>query len=180
MDPLCLPFSSPLRCFWASTALLRVTIICSFYWCIDFLLFFTFPVMSDSLRLRGLQHSRLPCSSPTPGACTDSCPLSQWYWIILSSVSLSPPALNLSQHQGLFQWVSSSLQVAKVLELQLQHQSFQWVFRTDFLYDGLVWSPCCPRDSQKPSPAPWFKSIFSIAIGHSSWGILWMMLLWTF
>ena len=47
---------------------------------------------------------------------------------------LSPsPALNLSQHQGLFQWVDSSHQVAKVLEIHLQHQSFQWIFRTDFL-----------------------------------------------
>ena len=53
------------------------------------------------------------------------------------------PALNLSQHQGLFQWISSSHQVAKVLELQLQHQSFQWIFRVDFLQDWLVWSPCC-------------------------------------
>ena len=43
----------------------------------------------------------------------------------------SPPALSLSQHQGLFKWVSSSHQVAKVLEFQLQHQSFQWIFRTD-------------------------------------------------
>ena len=47
--------------------------------------------------------------------------------------SHSPPAFNLSQFQGLFQLVSSSHQVAKVLELQLQHQSFQWIFRTDFL-----------------------------------------------
>ena len=47
--------------------------------------------------------------------------------------SSSPPAINRSQHQGLFQWVSSSHQVAKVLEFQLQHQSFQWIFRTDFL-----------------------------------------------
>ena len=45
----------------------------------------------------------------------------------------SPPAFSLSQHQGLFQWIGSSHQVAKVLELQLQHQSFQWIFRTDFL-----------------------------------------------
>ena len=45
----------------------------------------------------------------------------------------SPPALNLSQHQGLFKWVSSSHQVAKGLEFQFQHQSFQWTFRTDFL-----------------------------------------------
>ena len=48
-------------------------------------------------------------------------------------LSTSPPAFNLSQHQGLFQWVSSSHQVAKVLEFQLQHQSFQWIFKTDFL-----------------------------------------------
>ena len=47
--------------------------------------------------------------------------------------SPSPPAFNHSQHQGLFQWVSSSHQVAKELQSQLQHQSFQWIFRTDFL-----------------------------------------------
>ena len=49
-------------------------------------------------------------------------------------LSPSPPAFNLSQDQGLFQWVSSSHQIAKVLELQLQHQSFQWIFRIDFLW----------------------------------------------
>ena len=48
-------------------------------------------------------------------------------------LSPSPLAFNLSQHQGLFQWVDSSHQVVKVLELLLQHQSFQWIFRTDFL-----------------------------------------------
>ena len=47
--------------------------------------------------------------------------------------SPSPPAFSLSQHQGLFKWVSSSHQVAEVLEFQLQHQSFQWIFRTEFL-----------------------------------------------
>ena len=47
--------------------------------------------------------------------------------------SPSPPAFNLSQHQGLFKWVSSLHQVAKVLEFQLQQQSFQWIFRTDLL-----------------------------------------------
>ena len=51
--------------------------------------------------------------------------------LILSSPS--SPAFNLSQHEGLFQWVSSSSQVAKVLEFQLQSQSFQWIIRTDFL-----------------------------------------------
>ena len=65
--------------------------------------------------------------------------------------SPSHPAFSLSQHQGLFQWVSSSHQVAKVLEFQLQHQSFQWIFRIDSLYDWLVGSPCSPRDSQESS-----------------------------
>ena len=44
----------------------------------------------------------------------------------------SPPTFNLSQHQGLFRWVSSLHQMAKILEFQLQHQSFQWIFRTYF------------------------------------------------
>ena len=63
--------------------------------------------------------------------------------------SPSPPAFNLSQHQGHLQWVSSSHQVAKILKLQLQHQSFQWKFRIDFLWDWLAWSPCSPRDSPR-------------------------------
>ena len=71
----------------------------------------------------------------------------------------SPPALNLSHHQGLFKWVSSSHPVAKVMEFQLQPQSFQWTPSIDLLWDGLVGSPCCPRDSQESSPIPQFKSI---------------------
>ena len=78
--------------------------------------------------------------------------------------SPSPLVLNLSQHQGLFKWVSFSHQVAKVLEFQLQHQSFQWTPRTDLRYDGLVGSPCSLRDSQESSPTPQFKSINSLAL----------------
>ena len=91
---------------------------------------FRCSVMSNYSQPHGLQHTRVPCLSPTPGASSNSCPLSQPSHPLSSP---SPPALNLSQHQGLFQWVSSSHQVAKVLEFQLQHQSFQWIFRTDFL-----------------------------------------------
>ena len=68
-------------------------------------------------------------------------------------------APNPSQHQGLFQRVNSSHEVAKVLEFQLQHQSFQWTPRTDLLSDGLVGSPCSPMDSQESPPTPQFKSI---------------------
>ena len=77
--------------------------------------------------------------------------------------SLFSPAFNLSQHQGLFKWVSSLHQVAKVLEFQLQYQSLQWIFKTDFLKDWLAW--CCSlRESQESSPTPQFKSINSVAI----------------
>ena len=79
-------------------------------------------------------------------------------------LSPSPPAFNLSWHQGLFKWVSSLHQVAKVLEFQFQDQSFQWTLRTDLLEDGLVRLPCSPRDSQESSPTPQFKSIHSSAL----------------
>ena len=76
-----------------------------------------------------------PCPSPAPRVYSNSCPLSWWCHPIPSHL-LSPPspsAFNLSQNQGLFKWVSSLHQVAKVLEFQLQHQSFQWIFRIDLL-----------------------------------------------
>ena len=91
-------------------------------------------VMSDSLRPHELQYARPPCPSPTPGVYSNSCPLSLWCHPVISSCHpFSPPAFNLSQHQGLFKLVSSSYQVTKILEFQLQHQSFQWTPRTDLL-----------------------------------------------
>ena len=78
--------------------------------------------------------------------------------------SPSPSAPNPSQHQSLFQWVNSSHEVAKVLEFQLQHQSFQRTPRTGLLWNGLVGSPCSPRNSQESFPAPQFKSINSSAL----------------
>ena len=73
--------------------------------------------------------------------------------------SSSPPAFNLYHYQDLFHWVGSLCQVAQILELQLHHQSFQWIFRVDFILDWLVGSSCYPRDSQESSPTPQFKSI---------------------
>ena len=102
-------------------------------------------------QLQGPTQTHVHCASD---AIQPSHPLS----------SPSPHAFNCSQHQGLFQWVSSSHQVAKVLEFQLQHQSFQWTIRTDFLSDVLVGSPCSPRDSQESSPTPQFKSINSLVL----------------
>ena len=115
---------------------------------------FSPSVVSDSLRPHGLQpglpvrHQLLEFTQTHVHRVNDAVqpchPL----------LSPSPSAFNLPRHQGLFQGVSSSHQVAKVLEFQLQHQSFQWIFRNDFLWDGLVGSPCCASDSQESSSTP--------------------------
>ena len=78
--------------------------------------------------------------------------------------SPSPLAPNPSQHQSLFQWVISSHEVAKVLEFQPQHHSLQRHPRADLLQNGLVGSPCSPRDSQESSPTPQFRSINSLGL----------------
>ena len=95
---------------------------------------FQFSSVASDSATHELQHASPPCPTPTLGAYPNLFPLSRW--CIQPSHPLSspsPPTFNLSQHQGLFQWVSSSHQVARLLELQLQHQTFQWVFRVDFL-----------------------------------------------
>ena len=73
-------------------------------------------------------------------------------------LTLFSSAVNLPQHQRLFQWVGCSHQMTKILELQ--HQSFQWIFRVDLL----VWSPYCSRDSQESSPEPQFEGISSLVL----------------
>ena len=123
---------------------------------------FSHSVLSDSLRPHGLQHTRLPCPSPSPGAWSNSC-----HWISESiqpshPLSSPSPAFNISQHQGLFlmsQPFSSggqSIEVsasASVLPINIQ----------DWFPLGLtVWSPCSP--SQESSPTPQFKSINSLTL----------------
>ena len=125
---------------------------------------FSCSVVSNSLWPHGLQHTRLPCHQLPELAQTHVHRVADAIQLSHPLPSPSLPAFNLSQHQGLFQEVSSSHQVAKVLEFQLQHQSFQWIFRTDFLEDGLFGSPCSPRNSQQSSPTPQFKSINSLAL----------------
>ena len=95
---------------------------------------FSHWVVSDSLRPHGLQHARPPCPSPTPRVYSNSCPSCKWcHPTISSSVIPFSSCLRYFPTSGSFQMSSSSHQVAKILEFQLQHQSFQWIFRTDFL-----------------------------------------------
>ena len=125
---------------------------------------FSQSVMSDSLQPHGLQHARPPCPTPTAGVHPNSCPLSQWCHPTISAFVIPFSCSQSFQPHGLFKWVSSSHEVAKALEFQLRHQSFQWTPRTYLLQDGLVGSPCSQRDSQESSPTPEFKSINCLAL----------------
>ena len=94
---------------------------------------FSRSVVPNSLWPHVLKHTKLPCPSPTLEAYTNSYPSSRWFHpTISSSVVPFSSCLPSFPASGSFQWVSSSHQVAEVLELQLQHQSFQWTLRTDF------------------------------------------------
>ena len=132
--------------------------------CIDYqlLLLFSHSVVSDSLWPHGLQHTRFPRPSLSPGVCSNSCSLSWWcHPTISSSVIPSPPALNLYQHQSFpVSWLSASCgqsigALASVLPMSIQ----DW-----FSLGLLVWSLCSPGDSEESSPAPQFESISSLVL----------------
>ena len=92
---------------------------------------FSHSVMSDSLQPHGLQQARLPWSLLTPRACSNSCPLSRWCHPTISSCH---PLLLLPSIFPSTRVFSNESVLHKVLELQLQHQSFQWIFKVDFLW----------------------------------------------
>ena len=91
------------------------------------LLLLSHPVVSNSLWPHGLQHVRPPCPSPSSGVCPSSCSLLLWCYPAISSsdalFSFCPQSFPAS---GILKWVVCSHQMTKILELQLQHQSFQW------------------------------------------------------
>ena len=121
--------------------------------------YFSRSVMCNSLRPHEPQHTRPPCPLPTPRVHPNLCPLSQWCHPAISSSVVPFSCPQSFPASGSFQMRQLFNHVAKVLEFQLQHQSFQWTPRTDLLWDALVGSPCSPRDSQDSSPTPQFKSI---------------------
>ena len=127
---------------------------------------FSCSVVSDSLRPHESQHTRPPCPSPTPGVHSESRPSSQCCHPAISSsvvpFSSCPQSLPESGSFTMSQLIWHEM--AKVLEFRPQYQSFQWTPRTGLLQNGLVGSPCSPRDSQESSPAPQFKTINSLAL----------------
>ena len=148
--------------------------------CWPFSLDFQPPELGENkvLLLRPLQFSSVTQWCPTlcdPMNCSrlglpvhhqllESCPLSGWcHPSITSSVVPSPSAINLSQHQGIFKWDGSLHHVAKVLEFQLQHQSFQWT--PDWFPLGWTgWISLQPKGLSESSPTPQFKNINSSAL----------------
>ena len=95
---------------------------------------FSCSVVSNSLWPHGLQHARLPCPSPTPRVYSNSCPLSPWCHLTISS-SVIPFSSNLQSFQasGSFQMSQYFASGSQTIGVSLQHQSSQWIFRTDFL-----------------------------------------------
>ena len=126
---------------------------------------FTCSVLSNSLWPHGLQHARLPCPSPTPRVYPSPCPLSRWCHPTISSsvapFSSCPQSLPASGSFQMSQLFSSG---GQSIGVSASTSSFQWIPKTDLLYDGLVGSPCSPRDSQESSPTPQFKSINSAVL----------------
>ena len=128
---------------------------------------FSYSVMSNSLWPQGLQHARLPCPSPTQGACSNSCPSCQRCHptisssVILFSCLQSFPASGSFQMNQFFASSGQSIGVtasASVLPMNIQ----DWFpLGLTGLIDWIDWSLCCPRDSQESSPTPQFKSISS-------------------
>ena len=118
--------------------------------------------MSYSLPHHESRHARPLCPSSTPGVHPNSCPSSQWYHLAISSSVVpfyscpqSLPASESFPMSQLFPWGGQSTGVSALASV------FQWTPRTDLLEDGLIGSPCSPRDSQESSPTPQFKSINS-------------------
>ena len=118
--------------------------------------------MSDSLWPHGMQHTKLPFPSPTPGACWNSCPLSQWCHptisssvIPISSCLQSFPASESFPVSQLFTSGGQSIGAPASTSV-LPKNNQDW-----FPLDRLIRSPCSPRESQESSPMPQFKSISS-------------------
>ena len=136
--------------------------------------------MSYSLWSHGLQHTRLPCPSPTPGVYSNSYPSSWWcHQTISPSVIPSPLTFNISQNQGLLQWVSSSRQVAKLLELQLKHQCFQWIgLNNTYIHVSillkLIWSNIIPLEAS----LNWLFKTYCMSYHVFSNSILWHVSFW--
>ena len=101
---------------------------------VESLLLFSHSVMYDSLRPHGLQHPRLPCRSPSPGTCSNSLPLS-WSCrpTISSSVFPFSSCLQCFPASGFFQISQFFTSGGQAIGASASHQSFQWIFRTDFL-----------------------------------------------
>ena len=163
--------------FWLTPSISILPWLCSHF------IYFLYPhkhsvqfsrsVVSDSLWPHESQHARPPCPSPTPRVYSNSCPSSWWcHPAISSSVIPSPPAPNPSQHQGLFQWVNSSHQVAKywsfIFSISPSNEHPGLIFRMDWLdllaVQGMLKS-LLPHHSSKASIV-WRSAFFTVQLSH--------------
>ena len=124
---------------------------------------FCHSVLSNSLWPHELQHTRLPCPSLSPRVCSNSCLLSRWcHPPSHPLLSPSPPSFNLSQHQGFFQWVSCSHQVAKVSNFSFSISPFNNPLQCSCLEnprDGGAWWAAVYGVTQSWTQLKWLSSI---------------------
>ena len=123
-------------------------------------------VMSDSLQPHGLLHAKLPCLSPTPGACSNSYSSSQWcYPTISSSVVPFSSCLQSFPASGSFPmsqfFTSGGQSIGASVSASVFPMNIQYWFPFEI---SLVWSPFRPRDSQESSPTRQLKSISCLAL----------------
>ena len=125
--------------------------------------------MSNSLRPHGLQHARPPCPSPTPEVYSNSCSLS-WWCHPTTSFSAVPFSSRLQSFPASGSFLVSQFFTShgQSIGVSASTSILPWIFRTDWLEDVLVGSPCSPRDSQESSPTPQFKSINSSVLSFHS------------
>ena len=129
----------------------NIKILCKHFTIFDFVVVVVVQSLSHAwlFATHELQHGRLLCSSLSSWICSNSCPLIQWCHSTTSSsvapFSSCPQSFPAS---GSFLTCQFFTIGGQILVLQLQHQSFLWIFRVDFLWDWLVWSLCSPRNSR--------------------------------
>ena len=151
------------RCPWADKWIRKRWYVYTMQYSVQF----SHSVVSNSLQPHGQQHTRPPCPSPTPGVHSDSHPSSPWCHPAISSsvvpFSSCPKSLPASESFPMSQLFASGGQSTGVSALaSLPSKKFQgWSPKGQ---NGLVGSPCSPRDPQESSPTPQFKSINSLAL----------------
>ena len=119
--------------------------------------------LCPTLSPHGLQHTRLPCPSPSPRACSNSCPSSRWWHPTISSSAI-PFCSCLQVFPALGSFLMTQFFASGGQSIGASPSASVLPMKTQNWFPLLVWHPCSPRDPQESSVTPWFKSINPVAL----------------